>query len=145
MYTPLNNVTSRDSYSSPQIADILSAVQGDKYFTTMDCAQGFCQIDVNPRDRQKTAFSTPIGNFQFNRCPFGACNSCAHFQRQMNTIFRDRLYERCVIYVDDIFIVTQLTTSMDIIISSKESCKIAKTCIRSNGSEWRKQHRNAMP
>lgn len=103
-YIPLNAVTLRDSYSLPNIADIFAVIQGQKYFTTMDCTQGFYQILVDPRDRHKTAFSTPLGNYQFVRCPFGARNSCAVFQAAMNMIFADGLYIKCVIYVDDLLI-----------------------------------------
>lgn len=103
-YIPLNAVTIRDSYSIPHVSDIFGAIQGNKYFTTMDCAQGFYQIAVDPRDRHKTAFSTPIGNFEFLRCPFGARNSCSYFQAEMSRIFHDGLYTRCVIYVDDILV-----------------------------------------
>lgn len=103
-YIPLNSVTLRDSYVLPHAADIMGAIQGKKFFSTMDCAQGFYQILVDRRDRHKTAFSTPIGNYQFVRCPFGARNSCAVFQSEMNRIFLDGLYNRCVIYVDDILV-----------------------------------------
>ena len=103
-YIPLNAVTLRDSYALPHIQDILNVLQGKRFFTTMDCAQGFYQILVDVRDRHKTAFSTPIGNFQFVRCPFGARNSCAVFQAEMNRIFAGGLYTRCVVYVDDIIV-----------------------------------------
>lgn len=103
-YIPLNAVTLRDSYALPHVSDILAVLEGKQYFTTMDCAQGFYQILVDYKDRPKTAFSTPIGSFQFVRCPFGARNSCATFQAEMNRIFADGLYTRCVIYVDDILV-----------------------------------------
>lgn len=103
-YIPLNAVTYRDSYALPHISDILGVLQGQQYFSTMDCAQGFYQIAVDQRDRHKTGFSTPLGNFQFRRCPFGARNSCAKFQAEMNRIFFDGLYKRCVIHVDDILV-----------------------------------------
>lgn len=103
-YIPLNVVTIRNSYSLPRITDIFGILQGKRYFTIMDCAQGFYQIEVDQRDRHKTAFSTPVGNFQFRRCPFGARNSCAVFQSEMNRIFADGLYTKCVIYVDDILV-----------------------------------------
>lgn len=103
-YIPLNLVTLRDSYCVPHISDIIAAIRGNNYFTTMDCSQGFYQILIDPRDRHKTAFSTPIGNYQFKRCPFGARNSGAFFQSEMNRIFRDGLYTRCIIYVDDILV-----------------------------------------
>lgn len=103
-YIPLNAVTIRDSYALPHISDIIGVLQGKQYFSTLDCTQGFYQIQVDERDRHKTAFSTPFGNYQFKRCPFGARNSCAKFQSEMNRIFREGLYKKCVIYVDDILV-----------------------------------------
>lgn len=103
-YIPLNAVTYRDSYALPHVADILRVIQGNEYLSTLDCTQGFYQINVDPRDRHKTAFSTPTGNYQFTRCPFGARNSCAVFQANMNRIFSDGLFSRCVIYVDDVLV-----------------------------------------
>ena len=103
-YIPLNAVTLRDSYVLPQIQDIFGIIQGKEYFSTLDCTQGFYQILVDPRDKHKTGFSSPFGNFQFKRCPFGARNSCAAFQAQMNEVFTDGLYTRCAIYVDDILV-----------------------------------------
>lgn len=103
-YIPLNAATYRDSYCLPNISDILAAIQGKRYFSSLDCTQGFYQIEVDKRDRHKTAFSSPIGNFQWKRCPFGARNSCAEFQSAMNRIFREGLFTRCVIYVDDILV-----------------------------------------
>lgn len=103
-YIPLNAVTLRDSYSVPQVADILAIAQGNQYFSTLDCTQGFYQILVHPRDRHKTAFSTSLGNFQFIRCPFGARNSSAYFQSEMNRIFMEGLSTKCVVYVDDILV-----------------------------------------
>lgn len=112
-YIPLNSVTLRDSYAMPHLTDILGVLEGKNYFTTMDCAQGFYQILVDPRDRHKTAFSTPIGNFQFVRCPFGARNSGAVFQSEMNRIFLDGLYTRCIVYVDDILVFGQTREEHD--------------------------------
>lgn len=106
-YIPLNRITLRDSYTSPHISDIIAILQGKRYFTTMDCTQGFYQILIDPNDRHKTAFSTSVGNYQFIRCPFGARNSGAYFQAEMNRIFFDGLYKRCVIYVDDILVFGQ--------------------------------------
>lgn len=103
-YIPLNRVTVRDSYCLPNIQDIINTLKGNNYFSTMDCNQGFYQILVDWRDRHKTAFSTPIGNYQFIRCPFGARNSPAFFQATMNRIFMEGLFKRCIVYVDDILV-----------------------------------------
>lgn len=103
-YIPLNLVTRRNSYTLPNIVDIINNLQGKNYLSTMDCTSGFYQINVDWRDRHKTAFSTSCGNFQSRRCPFGAKNSGAVFQDNMDRIFMDGLLTRCVVYVDDILV-----------------------------------------
>lgn len=106
-YKPLNEIAVQDHYPIPQISDLLAHLAGAKYFCALDCTEGFWQIVVSSEDRPKTAFVTPQGLYQFRRCPFGFTNSPAVFQRAMNEIFRDGLYVRCVIYIDDILVYGQ--------------------------------------
>lgn len=103
-FTPLNSIAIKDHYPLPQIADLLAHLVNAKYYCALDCTEGFWQIPVARDDRPKTAFITPQGLYQFKRCPFGFTNSPAIFQRTMNEIFKDGLYTRCVIYIDDILI-----------------------------------------
>lgn len=103
-YIPLNRIATKDHYPLPQIADILAHLVDARHFCALDCTEGFWQIPVSKEDRHKTAFITPQGLYQFKRCPFGFTNSPAIFQRAMNHIFKDGLYKRCVIYIDDILI-----------------------------------------
>lgn len=69
-YCKLNDITIRDAYSLPNIADILDQLKNSKYFSTLDLASGFHQIKLNIADTHKTAFSTPFGHYQFNRLLF---------------------------------------------------------------------------
>lgn len=103
-FIPLNAIAKKDNYPMPQLSDLFHALRGAKYFAAMDCTEGFFQIEVLPEHRERTAFITDFGSFQFKRCPFGFTNSPAKFQRTMNGIFEEGLYTRCVIYVDDILV-----------------------------------------
>lgn len=56
-YRKLNEVTVDDRYPIPNIDDILGKLGRCQYFTTLDLAKGFHQIEIDDRDIHKTAFS----------------------------------------------------------------------------------------
>ncbi|GBL59736.1 Transposon Ty3-I Gag-Pol polyprotein [Araneus ventricosus] len=74
-YRRLNKVTKKDVYPLPRIDDILDCMQGSKFFSSMDLSSGYWQIEVNEPDREKMAFITPEGLYEFNVMPFGLCNA----------------------------------------------------------------------
>ena len=57
-----------------------------------------------PEDREKTAFNTPFGLFQYNVMPFGLATAPATFMRLMTIVFSGMLYSTCLAYLDDIII-----------------------------------------
>ncbi len=50
----------------------------------MDMASGFYGIPICPKDKAKTAFNTPDGQYQFTRMPFGLRNAPAVYSRAMD-------------------------------------------------------------
>ncbi|KAF9762485.1 Transposon Ty3-G Gag-Pol polyprotein [Nosema granulosis] len=103
-YRPLNKITKKDIYPLPRIDEILDALAGSEYFTSLDATSGYYQIAVDKRDRVKTAFAWKERLFELNRMPFGLCNAPAILQRTMDKILGN---ERgiCVLpYLDDIII-----------------------------------------
>ena len=75
-----------------------------KYFSTLDLASGFWQIEVEPKDQEKTAFVVENDLFHFRKLPFGLCNSPSTFMRAMNYIFDDLIGRILYIFLDDIII-----------------------------------------
>ncbi|KRY44716.1 Transposon Ty3-G Gag-Pol polyprotein [Trichinella britovi] len=61
----LNALTNVDAQPLLRIDDTLDALAGSQWFSTLDLASGYLQVEVAEPDREKTAFSTPMGLFQF--------------------------------------------------------------------------------
>lgn len=103
-YRKLNEKTISDRYPIPNITDILDKLGRSMYFSTLDLASGFHQIEVDERDISKTAFSVENGHYEFVRMPFGLKNAPSTFQRVMDNILREHLGIRCLVYMDDIIV-----------------------------------------
>ena len=100
----VNAVTRKDSFPMPLVSDTLDALRGTKYFSTLDLKSGYWQIEMHPESREKAAFVTHNGLYEFNVMPFGLTNSGASFQRLMGHILRGLEYRFALIYIDDIII-----------------------------------------
>ncbi|GBN26385.1 Retrovirus-related Pol polyprotein from transposon 297 [Araneus ventricosus] len=104
-YRKLNKITIKDSYPLPRIDDTLDALNGNQWFSTLDLKSGYWQVEIQPEDKEKTAFTTGQGLWQFKVMPFGLRNAPATFERLMETVLRGLTSEACLVYLDDIIIV----------------------------------------
>ena len=87
-YRKLNQRTKFDAYPMPRIEELLDKIGSAQFITTLDLAKGYWEVPVNPEDREKTAFSSPSGLYQFITMPFGLCGAPATFQRMMDGLLR---------------------------------------------------------
>ncbi len=69
----------------PQIDDLLGQLRGTTVFSALDVTMGYHHMGLTPEAQQKTAFTTPLGKFKLNKCPFGLAQAPAYFQ---SLIFR---------------------------------------------------------
>lgn len=79
-YRRLNGVTKRNAYPLPKIDKALNEVAQHKWFCSVDLRDGFWQIPLHPNSIEKTAFTTPLGLYEFLVMPFGLTNAPATFQ-----------------------------------------------------------------
>ena len=73
----------------------------------VDGFSGYNQIAMHPDDREKTTFTTPWGNFMYDKMPFVLMNVGATFQRAMDIAFVGERDKFVVIYLDDITVFSQ--------------------------------------
>lgn len=61
-------------------------------------------MEVDPRDREKTAFTCHRGLFQFTRMPFGLVGAPATYQRLMDRVLGDARWHYALAYLDDVVV-----------------------------------------
>lgn len=64
-YHCLNNLTIKDAYLLPQIEECLDVVGGATMFCTLNLQSGYWQFTVDSKDREKTAFITKWGLYEY--------------------------------------------------------------------------------
>ncbi|XP_053380214.1 uncharacterized protein LOC128548783 [Mercenaria mercenaria] len=98
----------KDAYAIPKIDDTLHLLSGAKYFSKLYLKAGYWQVEMNEKDKEKTAFQVGnLGFFECNRMPFGLCNAPATFQRLMERCMGEINLKECLIYLDDIIIFSE--------------------------------------
>jgi hypothetical protein len=117
----------------PRIDDMLDAVAGSSYFTSLDLTSGYHQILISEEDRPKTAFRTPFGQFQFKVLIESLTNAPATFQTVMNSILHPYIRKFVVVYIDDILIFSQVKLSI------KRICGLFSKCFNVGSSTFVKQ------
>jgi len=106
-YRKLNDVTVKDSYPLPRISDCLDALSTGKYFSAFDLRSGYFQVMMAEVDKEKTSFVTRSGTYQFKVLPFGVTNGPATFQRLMDLTMAGLNYRICLVYLDDIILMSK--------------------------------------
>jgi len=102
---PLNARVERQRYSFPVIEECLSRLANKRVFTLLDLRDGFHQINVHPDSKKYFTFSTPDGQFEFTRLPFGYCESPAEFQKRLVQVLQPFIRnDKLLVYIDDILI-----------------------------------------
>uniref|UniRef100_A0A803JM67 Gypsy retrotransposon integrase-like protein 1 n=1 Tax=Xenopus tropicalis TaxID=8364 RepID=A0A803JM67_XENTR len=102
-FRKLNTVSKFDAYPMPRVDELIERLGTARYLTTLDLTKGYWQIPLTDRAKEKTAFSTPEGLFQYLVLPFGLHGAPATFQRTMDQILRPHR-QYAAAYLDDVVI-----------------------------------------
>ena len=96
----LNRATVFDAEPMSSSEEIYAKLHKGKLFSTFDFCKGYWQIPMNLEDKEKTAFSSTLGLFQFVRMPFGLVNAGATYERMMRKLLSGM--QGVANYVDDV-------------------------------------------
>lgn len=106
-FRKVNEVTQRDAFPMPYIADILDRLRDAKFLTSLDLKSAYWQVKLEESSKEKTAFTIPgRGLYQFTVMPFGLHNSSSTWMRLVSTVIGADLEPNVFVYLDDIIIVT---------------------------------------
>ena len=94
-----------DAYLLLHIEDSLNTLRGARFFCRLDLASGYWQVEMDAADREKTAFVTQGGLYEFRVMPFGLVKAPATFERLMERVLRGIAWSECLVYLDDILVI----------------------------------------
>src|SRR5256885_714638 len=103
-YRKLNKITKKDNHPLPRIDEMLDKFEGSQWFSSIDLASAYWQVEMDEKDIEKTAFITSEGLYEFLVMLFGLCNAPATFQRLMHEVLGNLIYTKTPVYLDDIII-----------------------------------------
>ena len=102
-YKPLNKVLEWIRYPIPNMNDLVHRLSEAVVFSKFGMNSGLWQIQISEKDRYKTAFTTPFGQFEWNVMSFGLKNAPSEFQNIMNDIFNS-FSHFTIVYIDDVLV-----------------------------------------
>ena len=73
-YTNLNDACSKDSFSLPQIDQIIESTTRNKMLSFLYAFSGYYQIPMFHHDQEKMTFIICHGLYNYNAMPFGLKN-----------------------------------------------------------------------
>ena len=101
-YRKLNRITKQDVFPLPHIDDILLSLGKSKYFTVLDANSGYWQVELDDDAKEKSAFCTYNGLYQWNVMPFGLTAAPSTYQRLMTIALSGLLWKFAFIFIDDL-------------------------------------------
>ncbi|TPX52416.1 hypothetical protein PhCBS80983_g06483 [Powellomyces hirtus] len=103
-YRALNKMTHKDATPLLNLSELRDRLVNMRVFTAIDIRDAYHCIMIRPEDREKTAFRTRFGHFEYNVLPFGLTYEPATLWRLTNKLLGDKYDAYVISYLDDILI-----------------------------------------
>lgn len=103
-FRKLNDMTIKNRYPLPNIAELRDRLAHAKIFTALDLRGAYNLIRMKKGEEWKTAFRTRYGHYEYTVMPFGLTNAPATCQALINNVLREHLDIFVIAYLDDILI-----------------------------------------
>ena len=105
-YRKLNDVSKALAVPLPLIDDLLGILGKAVYFSTLDLISGYWQVMLHPPDREKTAFVSHRGLYEFTVMPFGLASAPGIFTQLISKVLEG--YESfSTSYIDDVLVFSE--------------------------------------
>ncbi|CAM4612241.1 unnamed protein product [Caretta caretta] len=101
--SPRKNVTRPDNHPMPRTDELLEKLGWAQFISTLDLTKGYWQVPLDVSAKERSAFTTHLGLYEFNVLPFGLWNAPATFRRLVDGLLVG-LAEYVVTYLDDVAI-----------------------------------------
>ena len=82
----LNKAIMQPNYPIPNLDNVLAKLSKAKFFSVVDCKDGFWQVKLTESNSFLTTFWSPFGRFRWLRMPFGISSAPEEFQRRFHEI-----------------------------------------------------------
>ena len=88
-------------FALPRLDTMVHHLAGSTVFAKGDKVNGYWQCNLAEKSRKYTAFDSPVGAFEHCRAPQGYTNSAPWFQKGLEGVLKDLLWEIVLLYLDD--------------------------------------------
>lgn len=106
-YREVNQKKVKDAYPLPRINTIIERAAGAKFISTLDISKAFAMIPMEEKSKLLTAFTTPLGMYEYNVMPMGLANAPSVWQRFIDSILGPISHSFVFAYLDDLLIVSK--------------------------------------
>ncbi|CAM4642135.1 unnamed protein product [Lepidochelys kempii] len=100
-YHKLNAVTRPDNYPVPHTDELLEKLGHAQFI--LDLTKGYWQVPLDESAKERSAFITHVGLYEFNVLPFGLQNAPVTFRKLVDGLL-EGLREYAITYLDDVAI-----------------------------------------